>query len=395
MTAHDVIVAGAGPVGLTLALGLADRGLGVLVLEAEPTVSADARASTWHPSSLELLDQWGVAEAIIARGAQVDRLQFWERSTRTCVAELPYALIAGDTRFPFRLQCPQHEVTPILLEAARARGAAIRFGHRVVDATEHGDEVAVEVETAGGRHTERARFLCAADGARSTVRQRLGLSFTGATNEDRFLLCALAPDDLALERVFPGIGPVAYVFDPDEWVIVMSLRDRVRVVFRLAADADVATALTDDALAARLARLLGRPAPPVLARSSYAVHQRVAERFRVGRVVLLGDAAHVNNPAGGLGMNSGIHDAAGLVGPLAARLDQAVDGDLRLDAWATRRRRAAVEGVQRDAARNYQSLVARDAGERAARDRELAAIAADPAAARRFLLQTSLLEARA
>ncbi len=388
MTAPRVLVAGAGPVGLALGLALARAGVSVDVFEAQPRLGDEARASTWHPPTLEMLDEWGVAGAVLARGTVVDRLQFWERETRALVAEFPYRLLAADTRFPFRFQCPQHQVTPILHEALLAAGGRVHFGHRVVAHEDRGARVDVEIVTpAGAVRRESATFLCGADGSRSAVRERLGIGLDGLTYPDRFLLVGSRFD---FSRVFAGLGPVAYVFDPREWVIVMQLPDLVRVVFRLDPGEDAEVARGDASIAARLRGLLGAEhRAQVEVRSIYTVHRRLAERFRVGRVLLLGDAAHVNNPAGGMGMNSGIHDAHALAAALGGVL--AGGPEAALDAWATTRRQAALESVQLHSDQNYRELAAREQAARAQRNRELAATAADPARARAFLLRTSML----
>ena len=389
----SILIAGAGPVGLSLALALARRGLAVRVREAQPGLGSEARASTWHPPTLEMLREWGVADAIVAKGFRVDRLQYWERETRTRVAEFEYARITGDTPFPFRLQCPQSAVTPILLEALRATGLAdVRFEHALTGFEAGPAGVVAAFATPGGPRTEISEYLLGADGARSAVRKGLGLSFDGATYTDRFLLIATRFD---FTPIFPGMGPVSYIFDPHEWVILMRLPEVVRVVFRLAEDEDEAVALTDNAIQNRFAHLIGiQTGPvPILQRSTYTVHRRVADTFRHGRVVLAGDAAHVNNPTGGMGMNSGIHDAHALAGAFGAIADGG-DADALLDAYALDRRRVALELVQQITDQNSRWMNARDLGERLSRNAALRAEAADPGRHRAHLLRASMLDAR-
>jgi 3-(3-hydroxy-phenyl)propionate hydroxylase len=390
VSADRVAIAGAGPVGLSLALGLARHGVRVDVFEQAASLSTEARASTLHPPTLEMFAAWGVIDEVLAHGAPVDRLQYWERETRTLVAEFPYTLIANDTQFPFRFQCPQHVVTPILRDALERTGHGhVHFECRAREVRPHARGAELVLDTPGGERRVAARYVCGADGARSAVRQSLGLSLDGTTYEDRFLLVGT---DLDFRRWFPALGPVGYVFDPDEWVIIMHLPDLVRTVFRLRADEDADAVRAEAAIRARMRRFLGEPAAfEIKMRAIYSVHQRVAERFRVGDVLLLGDAAHVNNPAGGMGMNSGIHDAFYLASALVAAL---VAGDDRgLDAWADARRRAALDSVQRSADANYRRLTVTRAEERRARNAELTAVASDPTRARRFLLQASMLEA--
>lgn len=383
-----VVVVGAGPVGLSLALGLARRGVDVHLLEAEPQLSGEARASTFHPPTLEMFAAWGVVDDVLPRGRRVDRLQFWERARRALVASFDYQLIAGDTPFPFRFQCPQDQVTRVLLPALLATGRAqVDFGARVVDVADRGDRVILTVDGDDGRRTVEGAWVVAADGARSQVRRSLDIAFDGMTYVDRFLLCAT---DLDLAADFPGLGPVAYLFDPDEWVILMRQPELLRVIFRLCPDEDEAAAQAEPAVRARIAAFVGRTLPHRLVSTSvYSVHQRVAARFRQRRVLLAGDAAHVNNPTGGMGMNSGIHDAW----MLADRLGRVLEGEPEalLDEYAEARRHAAREAVQRDSDSHFRALGAAGAEARAARDRALVEAASDPVRARAFLLRASML----
>jgi 3-(3-hydroxy-phenyl)propionate hydroxylase len=412
-TAGPVLIAGAGPVGLSLATALTRHGIRVEVFEVLPTLAEEARASTLHPATLELFERWGVADEILRRGRRIDRLQYWDRRSRRLLADFSYQLIAGDTPFPFRLQCPQHRVTPVLRERVEASGLGhVHFGHELVDFTEEAGGVCAVLRTDDGLRRVRGSYLCGADGAHSAVRRRLGLRLDGLTYEDRFLLVG---SDLDFGRFFPGLGPVAYICDPDEWVILMHLPRLVRTVFRLRRDEDAAAARSDAAIRARMTAFLGEAVPfRIEMRALYSVHQRVAERFAQGRILLLGDAAHLNNPTGGLGMNSGIHDAHCLAEALASVLCEGADDQL-LAACAEARRSIAIDSVQRDAAANYQRLTgggaragrfaSTDPGDAQPPDEaagrsgaggaaadDIQAIAADPLRAREYLLRASLLD---
>jgi 3-(3-hydroxy-phenyl)propionate hydroxylase len=369
-----IYVVGAGPVGLSVAVALAREGIDVEVLESQPSLSDEARASTLHPPTLELFARWGIADQVIAAGRRVDKLQFWDRRDRRLIAELDYGLLSGETPYPFRLQCPQSTVTRLL----HARlGDRVRFGQVVTEVTPEGDVFV-------GKKRLHGEYVVGADGSKSVVRSSLGLGFEGATYPDRFLLVTT---DLDLKRFFPGLGPVAYVFDPDEWVIFMELPGMTRVVFRVDDEA------TDEAtVRRRFAGLLGQEVDFAIKGAwTYSVHRRVTERFRVGRVLLAGDAAHINNPAGGMGMNSGIHDAD----HLAHALVRAMRGDdSLLDVYAEARRRVAVEAVQAVSDRNYRDLVARGRAEREERDKELARAAKDEHAARAYLRRASMMDVR-
>lgn len=387
----DVLIAGAGPVGLSLAAALVRQGVSVAVCEALPELSREARASTLHPPTLEMFEAWGVVDQILAKGRRIQHLQFWERQTRELVADFPYSLIADDTRYPFRLQCPQSTVTRCILPIVAASGRGnVHFNHRAQAARDCGTHAELDLATPEGVTTWRGKYVVGADGARSQVRESLGLGFTGATYEDRFLLVGT---DLDLSPMFPQMGPVAYIFDPHEWVIVMHLPQVVRLVFRLRTDEEADAAQEETAVRARVAAFLGTDAAYQLQGVwVYRVHQRVTERFRVGRVLLAGDAAHINNPTGGMGLNSGIHDAHHLANALVGVLSGA--SETLLDDYAETRRRVATDMVQRVTDANYKNLTSQDEGVRAARNRELRAAAQNKSLARAYLLRTAMLEER-
>lgn len=390
-SAAPILIIGAGPVGLSLGLALARAGLPVELFEADAELNNQIRASTFHPKTLELFQAWGVVEAILAQGHKVDRLQYWEREPRQLVAEFNYAVIASDTPYPFRLQCPQHIATRVLKPALEATATArVHMGHKLLDFTDHGDGVTARFETADGIVTRAGSYLCGADGSHSTVRKQLGIGFQGKTYADRFLLIG---SDLNTGDLLPGAGPVCYVFDPQEWVIILNLPDIVRVVFRMTDDEDQEFALREENLRARIHNFFGET-PPYRIKTTqlYRVHQRVADSFRMGRAILLGDAAHNNNPSGGMGMNSGIHDAANLAEKLR-RIWQGEADDL-LDEYTHERRCYAVESVQLYSDQQYNHMVMATEEARLQRNKTLAETAVNPAQARAYLLRASMLKER-
>jgi len=384
-----VLIIGAGPVGLSLALALARRQAPVRVYEAETELSHEARASTLHPPTLEMLAEWGVIDEVLARGQRVDRLLYWERSSRQLVADFDFRLIAGNTPYPFRLLLPQHLLTRLLKPAIEATGfGRVHMEHRFIDFVEQGDRVVAWFETPQGLCQAAGAYLCGADGAQSSLRRRLGLGFEGMTYEDRFLQIDIGLD---LAPFYPGIGLVNYIFDPDEWVIALTFPTFTRVIFRLGSDEDETEAAHPDALRRRLWRFLAaEPEFVIESWQIYRVHQRVAESFRLGRALLLGDAAHINNPIGSMGMNSGIHDAHHLAAALAGVL--AGGPTTLLDEYSRIRRRIASERVQTSARRFYADMSERQRGQRQARNLALRALAADPVRARAYLLELSMME---
>ncbi|WP_216908669.1 FAD-dependent oxidoreductase [Nocardia noduli] len=376
MSTSHVVVVGAGPVGLTAALTLARRGVTVTVLEEGAELAAESRASTFHPPTLEMLDALGVAGTLLERGIVAPTFQYRDRRGGE-IATLDLAVLAQDTAFPFRVQCEQSRLTPILL-AALPPEVEVRFGHRVRDCVPGPDSVRVDTD-----HVSlHADWVIGADGAHSAVRRAIGARFDGTTYPERFLVASVDED---LDAALPGIAPINYVFDPDEWLVLLRTPQHWRVLLPTPADTP------DEGEAARLPERLrgvadlGRPWR-ILHSSLYRVHQRVTDRFRVGRVLLMGDAAHVNNPLGGLGMNSGIHDAVAMCTALADVVDGA--SDEVLSAAARRRRVVAVDHVQRTSHDNWSRLRADDGAEH---DR-LRALAADPVAARSYLRRACLID---
>ena len=387
----DVIISGAGPVGMSLALALARNDVSVVVLEKLDELSHEARASTIHPPTLEFFDEIGIIDDILANGLRIESLQFWERKERELVADFPYKLIENDTKYPFRFQCPQSTVTRIILKHIEQTDCGkVLFKHEFISAEQNETCVKVIANTPEGEAEFCAKYLIGCDGSFSKVRENLGLSFDGKIYEDRFLLVSTNAN---LNGIFPNMGTVAYIFDPEEWVIIMTLPDTVRLVFRLNPDENADEAKQLENVKIRIANFLQTELTyEIKAVSTYHVHQRVTETFRVGRTILAGDAAHINNPTGGMGMNSGIHDAQ----LLAKNLIEVLNGadDSLLDDYAKIRKEVAVKMVQSTTDENYRNLSASDENARLKRNQELREAANDKTKAREYLLKTAMLADR-
>jgi 3-(3-hydroxy-phenyl)propionate hydroxylase len=389
-----VIVAGGGPVGVVAALALAQRGIDVRVFEAADRVDESPRASTTHPATLEMLADLGLLDEVIARGLVARTFQFWDRPSGRMVAEFDHAILKDDTPYPFVVQCEQHKLAKMAIERLRALpNAEVRFSARV-DAVElFDDRVELAIEGPQGWETVTGSYLIGADGGRSTVRKALGIEFEGYTFPERFLVLTTAVDFTAEI----GTGFRNYFSDPDEWANLFKVAGEDgsglwRVVFPTLPGETDEQVLNDKAVERRLQKFFPRSAPyPVTHRNIYNVHQRVAARFRSGRVFLAGDAAHVNNPIGGLGLNCGVHDAT----ELAALLGAVIKGEMPASAlgrYNERRRSMNIEYVQQQTIANKKRLEEKDAGGREANFAFLRKTAADPVAHRAFLLRTSLLE---
>ncbi|HSB48245.1 MAG TPA: NAD(P)/FAD-dependent oxidoreductase [Burkholderiales bacterium] len=393
MASDRILIAGAGPVGAVTALALAQRGFPVTVLEAEARVADAPRAATTHPATLELLAGLGLAEDVIRLGLTARTFQFRDRPSGALIAEFDHEILRPDTRYPFVVQCEQHKLARLALEKLRALpGTEVHFSARVaaVEARRSGIELAVK--TRAGSRKLRGAFLIGADGGRSTVRKSMGIPFEGYTWPERFIVLTTR-FDFERER---GYCYRNYLSDPDEWANLFKVAGddgmgQWRVVFPTREEETDAEALSDAGVQQRLQRFFPKPAPyEVVHRNLYKAHQRVARTFRKGRVLLAGDAAHVNNPIGGLGLNCGIHDGVELAERLARHCSGS--GEDELDLYDRRRRPLNIEFVQSQTVNNKKRLEEKDPAVRAANFEQLRQTAADPARHRQFLLRTSLIE---
>ena len=374
-----VLIAGAGPVGLAAANVLAEAGIGVTVLEAEPRLPENLRASTFQPPTLDLLARFGATQKLIDMGRVAPKVQYRDRAG--WVAELDFGVLAGDTEHPFRVQCEQYKLNQVL--AARLPG--VRFGAEVTGVEQDGKSVTVTLK---GGEKLRADWLVGADGGKSRVREAIGVRLEGFTWPERFLV-ASTPFDFA--QVMPNLADVSYFADPEEWYFLLRVRDVWRAMFPTRTEESEAEILSDASIERRLQRVHAKPGRYELAhRTLYSVHQRVAESYRKGRVFLAGDAAHLNNPLGGMGMNGGIHDAFNLATKLAAVIggDQ---NESELDRYERQRRPVALEYVNRITIANKRHLEMRDAEEQRRWREELARAAADRDAMREYMLRISMI----
>jgi 3-(3-hydroxy-phenyl)propionate hydroxylase len=383
-----IIVIGGGPVGAMAALMLAQAGVPALLLEAEAGAVIDYRASTFHPPTLELLEPTGATDALLAMGLQAPTMQYRDR-TLGKIAEFDLALLRNDTAYPFRLQCEQFKLVDWAYRALAATPAAsLRFRHRVVGLTQDDDRVTVTAETPDGPVALTADYAIACDGGRSFVRKQLGIDFPGWTHPESFLVSGVRFD---FRAAMPDLCSVNYTADPDEWYFLLQIPDLWRVVMPVAQTVDAVDAASDAYIQRTLHGLLPRAEPYEIAvRAIYRVSQRVAETYRRGRVFLAGDAAHINNPLGGMGLNGGLHDAIDLTRRLADVWHGRADART-LDGYEPRRKPEAVNAINAVTERNKRLLEERDPEIRARNLADWRRMAADPALAYQHLLQTSMI----
>jgi 3-(3-hydroxy-phenyl)propionate hydroxylase len=387
MSNDCVIVVGAGPVGLTAALALGHRGIPTVLLAAEPELVMELRGSTFHPPTLDLLDDFGVVPRMIDVGLKAPTWQFRDRETGP-VATFDLSLLAGDTNHPYRVQCEQWKLMRFLEEELRKLpGSDIRFNHEVTSVQPDDESVTVTAQTPSGPVSLSGRYVVAADGARSAVRRSLAVDFEGFTYPELFLI---ASTDFRFEERLTDIAYVNYIADPLEWLVLLRVPDLWRVLVPAPENSDREQLLSDDSLQQVLQRVVARPEPYRIAhRSVYHVHQRVAKSFRHGRVLLAGDAAHINNPLGGMGMNGGIQDAFNLSDKLA-QIWAGAD-DRLLDRYDRQRRTVAVEAVQQQTNRNHQIISERDPETRKKSLDAMRRTATDKRSAREYMLKSSMI----
>jgi 3-(3-hydroxy-phenyl)propionate hydroxylase len=383
-TSERVLIAGAGPVGLVAAANLVRHRVPVTVLEGGADLSTESRASTFHPPTLDMLADLDVVQPLIAQGLIAPKFQYRNRRDGL-IAQFDFSDIADQTRHPFRLQCEQSKLTRIIRDKLRGDpNFEIAFASPVRAVTENSDSVSVTVERDGKRETQSYRWLIGADGARSDVRRSLGITFEGFTWPDRYLVVSTPFD---FYNVIPRLDPVSYLADPVRWHFLLQIPKLWRVMFRIAAEESDELALSPEFAQKLMAQVVpGIERYEIAHTTLYRVHQRVADAFRSGRAFLIGDAAHVNNPLGGMGMNGGIHDAINLTERLA-EVWRGAKPEAELDRFDLQRRLVTKEHVERQSIQNKRNLEADDNEFRDLLQRT----AADPVLTRDYLLKVSMI----
>jgi 3-(3-hydroxy-phenyl)propionate hydroxylase len=384
----DVIVAGGGPVGLTLALLLAEAGVDVLVVEPESEIGCDLRASTFHPPTLDMLDRIGIAATLVEQGLPCPSWQIrLHPSGDAAVFEL--SAIAGETAHPYRLQCEQWKLSRAV-EAKLAGRVEMLRSARVEGFTQNDAGVTAEIEQHGQRITRRAAFLIGCDGARSTVRKTMGLPFEGETYPETTIL---ATTDFAFEQALPGLSNVSYCWrEAGGNFSLLRVPGRWRVSIYPREDASIEDQLQPGALQAALQDIVPRSVNYTINEARpYRVHMRMVENYVQGRVALAGDAAHINSPSGGMGLNGGLHDAFELAEALVAIL-RAGGPMALLDRYDRRRRPIARDEILAQSDRNRARMRERDPEKRRALLAEMQAIANDPARCKAHLMRSSMID---
>ncbi|HEY2782019.1 MAG TPA: FAD-dependent monooxygenase [Steroidobacteraceae bacterium] len=332
----DVLIAGAGPAGLTLGSDLARRNISHLIVDGQAAGANTSRACVVHARTLEVLEPLEIVPELLARGIQVPIFRVRDRDRALLTVDfrnLP-------SRYAYTLMCAQSETEAILLAGLNARGGNVLRPCLLTSAknTPDGAEATVR-DPSGGEHVIRARYVVGCDGMHSTVREQAGIAFQGGSYEEVFVLADVHMDwPLSLEEV-------TLLYSPAGLVVVAPIPQQR---FRIVATVQESPATPTVADVQSLLDARGPVTNPARVRdivwsSRFHIHHRVAKAFRKGHLLVAGDAAHVHSPAGGQGMNTGIQDAMSLGSAFAATLE--TGNEEALDEWATRRQRIAKKVV--------------------------------------------------
>ena len=380
----QVLIVGAGPVGLTTALALSRAGIAVRIVDADDTIDRRMRASMVHPPTLDMLDELGVAAPLVQMGRKVQRWQIRQHESGENVT-FDLAAIADATSHPYRLQVEQRHLGSLLIDALAKHGVHVEFRTRVDSVSQ--DNGVVSLRTAAGG-TLQAGWVVGADGAESAVRESVGIGFDSDAHTHGTILVAT---DFPFHEHLPELTDVAYCWSNRGPFTLLRLKNYWRV--SLHADVDeLDAAAEEDNIRDWLGHIHGAARDAkITGIAPWVLQERCVERFRAGRVLLAGNAAHVNPPSGGMGMNAGIHDAVNLSSKLTELLNGGSD-DL-LTRYERQRRHAIANRVLPQAVANRTRMAELDMGTHARRLARYRAIASDPEICRQFLLTTSMITA--
>jgi len=388
MLKTNVVIIGAGPVGCIAAYHLAQHGIDVVLAEQGPNCAQDLRASTFHPPTLEMLDTLGLAQPIIDKGLKAPVYHWRERQSGE-VYSFDFGELEGETKFPFRVQCEQYHLARMLAaKLEQTDNAKVLFNHRMLGFEEHDHGIELSLEGPYSIQKVEADYIIGADGANSVVRKLLGIEFDGFTLPEKFL-CLTTKEPL--EEHFENLALVNYVSDPDEWTVLLRVPSLWRVLVPATEDQTTEDLLSDAKKQAVFEGLIGKPEVQTEHRTIYSVHQRVAQSFRKGRVCIIGDAAHLNNPLGGFGMNSGIHDAFNLCPKLIAILKDRADPEVLLERFDEARKRQTHEFVQAQTKANLAYMRVGDESEHERRKKSMQHLTDDPEARHEYLMRQSMI----
>jgi 2-polyprenyl-6-methoxyphenol hydroxylase-like FAD-dependent oxidoreductase len=344
MNEAPVLIVGGGPVGLALALGLARQGVRSILFETKSQIDPHSRALGILPRTLEIFRSWGIYDRFVSEGEFFSKIRVWIARRPAPAFEADLSVLKKITAAHGILIIPQNRTETLLLELVKAADhTEVLLGHSVTRLQQDEEGVWIDVQTTSGEiKSYRGRYLVGCDGAHSTVRQELGWELEGKTYPTRILLADIRiqdeRDQLPYPLLAPGVSGVlaGLRYQPQHW----------RMIATLNREEEEQAALEPASIHGRVVQLFGEGSHEQLWSSVFHIHCRTSPHFRQGRVMLAGDAAHINSPAGGQGMNSGIHDAHNLAWKLA-RVLAGADAESLLASFETERRGTILKSVDR------------------------------------------------
>jgi 2-polyprenyl-6-methoxyphenol hydroxylase-like FAD-dependent oxidoreductase len=339
MKESPVLIVGGGPVGLSLALGLARHGVRSTLLETKSEIDPHSRALGILPRTLEIFRTWGIYQRFISEGLLRDKVDFWIVGQTKPVARVDLSVFSRLSAVPGILVLPQNRTEALLLEAVKAAGLTDTLpGHQAMSFAQDKEGVSVEAPGPDGvAETYRGQYLVGCDGAHSSVRESLGWELQGKTYPGRVLLADLRIRDQRDQLPWPRLAPargrflVAARYQAEHW----------RIISTLEPNETEQAALESSAIDRRVNRLFGPGSYEHLWSNVFKIHCRTSPHFRRERILLAGDAGHINSPAGGQGMNSGIQDAHNLAWKLA-RVLAGGNAETLLASYEMERREAVI-----------------------------------------------------
>jgi 3-(3-hydroxy-phenyl)propionate hydroxylase len=388
-----IVVVGCGPVGMVLTLALFRKGIPVTLIERAKAPIEDQRAAAIQPSSLEMLHELGITDEIHKRGLISPTFHYRDRASGDLVAEFDFSMLADMTKFPYVIQYEQFKlVETIIAEIGETPEVEYRFSCDVTDLEQREDSVMITFNNEEGEiESLSTPWVVGCDGFSSIVRQAADIEFIGFTYPEKFVKIG---SDFDFEEAGPAMCKRNFFSDPGEWCNLFKVNGYGppgiwRTVFPVPADETDDVCLSDEGIQARLQKFFPKDGDyNIIYTGLYHVHQRVVETFHKGRILVAGDAAHVNNPIGGLGMNGGIHDAIAL----AEKLFKVVEGasECLLGLYSRQRHKAQMDGVQATSIANKKLMEAKDPAIRQQQLDAVRASAEDSVKARAYCLNAGL-----
>ena len=386
---YDVLIIGAGPVGLTLAMRLGLKGHKVCVLEAQSDIETDLRASTFHPPTLDLYDEQGITAQLIESGLVAPTWQVRMNHTNE-FAEFDLSILKDHTNHPYRLQCEQWRLSGFLRDYIENKlpNVSLLWGHPCESFNQDASSVVVNSKSSTSDLTTfKAKFLIGCDGARSIVRKNLCLEFEGQTFPETTIL---ATTHFPFQDYLDHLSYINYCWTSDGTFSLLRLKNLWRVSLYPSLDESIDCAVESQSVRRKINQISSSFGDsPILEIRPYKIHQRVVNQYVVGRVILAGDAAHINSPSGGMGMNGGVHDAFNL----ADKLNRVLKGEgiELLNKYERQRRPIAIKHVIEQSSKNRARMQEKDMSKRLLTLQELKRKSQDKILALDYLLETSMI----